>query len=595
MKVVLCLEHRAIPPVYDLQTLNPNIDFEGAKVKPVTEVIPWPKGLQRASINSFGYGGANGHAILDHVNNVLPDYVAPGIFKNTANGTNGTTNGRTNGYTHGHTNANQNGTSIQHRPIVESPKLTATTRAATRQLVLLPLLGHNETSLNLNIDALSKVIDQSSLADVAYTLGARRSKLAQRTFRIVDKANIGQGLVINGKPVRAPLQTSNLGFIFTGQGAQWHTMGAELSEYHVFRTAIQYLDYVLGSLPDTPSWLLYDILSGNCDAALIQTAEVSQAACTAVQIGLVDLLASWSIRPSGVAGHSSCEIAAAYASGRITAAEAIVAAYFRGQAVSKNKQKGAMLAVDLGPDQVTKYLEGQEDGVKLAAINSQGSVTLSGEVAVIDEISAAMAVDSVFNRTLKTGSNAYHSHHMLPLGREYTKMLTNGIEHISKLGLANEEQRYPQVPWASSVTPSKSTADLNDPASYWRANLESPVRFSEAVARLIGMEDVSIHAVVEIGPHPALKSPLEQILKAGGKTVAYGSTLKRQQDSRASMLQLAGTLFGLNATVDLAAVNAVDKIDGTGLEHGCTCIDLPPYQYTYGGVNYHESRPSREY
>ena len=611
MKVVLSLEHKTIPPVYDLQTLNPNIDFEGAKVKPVTEIIPWPKGLQRASINSFGYGGANGHAILDHVNNVLPGYVAPGIFKNTANETNGTTNGHTNGhtyghtnghangrtigYTNGHTNGNQNGTSIQHRPIVESPKLNATTAAATRQLVLLPLSGHNETSLNLNIDALSKVIDQFSLADVAYTFGARRSRLAQRSFRVVDKANVAQGLVIDRKPVRAPLQTSNLGFIFTGQGAQWHAMGAELSEYRVFRTAIQYLDYVLGSLPNGPSWSLYDILSGNCDTALIQTAEVSQAVCTAVQIGLVDLLASWSIRPSGVAGHSSGEMAAAYASGRTTAAETIVAAYFRGQAVSKNKQKGAMLAVGLGPDQITKYLEGQEDGVKLAAINSKGSVTLSGEVAAIEEISAAMTADSVFNRTLKTDGNAYHSHHMLPLGREYIKMLTDGIKHIQKHGLADEKQRYPQVPWASSVTPSKSTADLDDLASYWRANLESPVRFSEAVVRLMSMEDVPIHAIVEIGPHPTLKSPLEQILKGQDKTVTYNSTLKRQQDSRASMLQLAGTLFGLNATVDLAAVNAVDNIDGTGLEHGCICIDLPQYQYTYGELNYHESRASKEY
>ena len=585
MKVVLSLENGAIPPVFNLETRNPNIDFEGAKVQPVTEVTPWPTNrLQRASINSFGYGGANGHCIIDHVNNVLPDYVAPGIFKSKANGT-----------INGHTNGHQTGESLQHRPIVESPRLTTTTNAATRQLVLLPLSAHNEYSLKLNVDALSQVIDKSSLADVVYTFGARRSRFAQRSFCIVDKGDVIQSLVIHRKPVRAPLQTSNLGFIFTGQGAQWHAMGAELFEYRVFRTAIKYLDYVLGALPNTPSWSLYSILSGDCDAALIQTAEVSQAACTAVQIGLVDLLASWSVRPSGVAGHSSGEIAAAYASGRITAAEAIVAAYLRGQAVSRNEQKGAMLAVGLGPDQVAKYLEGREAEVKLAAINSQGSVTLSGEVTAIDKISAAMTADSIFNRRLKTGGNAYHSHHMISVGREYGEILTEGIKHIQKLGLADAEQRYQHVLWASSVTLSNSAADFNNPASYWRANLESPVLFSEAVASLVDMEDVPIHALVEIGPHPALKGPLEQILKAGNKTVAYASTLKRQEDGRMSMLQLAGTLFGLNATLDLAAVNAVDEIVGTGLEHGCTSIDLPPYQYTYGGLNYHESRVSKEY
>ncbi|KAK4663656.1 Type I Iterative PKS [Podospora pseudopauciseta] len=617
MKVVLALERGAIPPVYDLQTRNPNIDFDAANVQPVTEVTPWPEGkIRRASINSFGYGGANAHCIIDHVTNVWPDYVAPGVFnksRTVTNGhTNGHANGHTNGSTNGHTNGNGNGTSnghqngsVQHSPVVKI-KTTAVPGASTRQSVLLPLSAHNEQSLKLNIEALAKALDQFPLADVAYTLGNRRSKFAQRSFAIVDKDNVANDLlsVIDKKPTRAPLHTASLGFIFTGQGAQWHAMGSDLFQYRIFQNTIQHLDHVLGTLSNAPAWSLYDILSGNCDPSLIQTAEVSQAACTAVQVALIDLLASWSIRPSGVAGHSSGEIAAAYASGRITAAEAIVAAYLRGQAVSRNKQTGAMLAVGLGFDDVVKYLDGKEDEVKVAAINSPGSVTLSGEEPTVDSISAAMTADSVFNRKLKTGGNAYHSHHMIPIGREYVELLTEGTEHLRKLGLASSDDaaRYQPTLWVSSVTPAKSTSGLgsDDLASYWRANLESPVRFSEAVAGLVQNADgVPIHALVEIGPHPALKSPLEQILKAAGvKNVAYaGSTLKRGEGAQTSMLQLAGSLFALNSEVNIAAVNAVESShDGKGdLEHGVTCVDLPPYQYTYGGLNYHESRASKEY
>ncbi|KAK3484769.1 uncharacterized protein B0T23DRAFT_54184 [Neurospora hispaniola] len=589
MKVVLALEHGAIPPIYDLQTRNPNIDFEGAKVQPVTEVTPWPKDrLQRASINSFGYGGANGHCIIDHVNIVLPDYVAPGIYKrstrDTTNGVNGHINGRSG--------------MPPHRPIIQRPKMTASPNANTRSLVLLPLSAHNENSLELNLKALSQVVDKLPLADIAYTLGARRSKFAQRSFCIVEKDKVVEGLAAKSRVVRAPLQPTNVGFIFTGQGAQWHAMGAQLFEYRVFSTAIQYLDHVLSSLPNGPDWSLEKILSGDCDAALIHRAEISQAVCTAVQVGLVDLLASWSVRPHGVAGHSSGEMAAAYAAGRITAAEAIVAAYFRGQAVSRNRQTGAMLAVGLGPEAVAKYLSGLEDQVKVAAINSPGSVTLSGDPAAIDSISKALAADSIFNRKLQTGGNAYHSHHMLPIGREYIEMLSQGLQHIQKLGLASPEQRYPKALWVSSVKPNKDTTEsFNDPSAYWRANLESPVQFSEAVASLVRNENVIIHALVEIGPHPALKSPVEQIVKAAGKAVAYASTLKRQEDARLSMLQLAGTLFTLNTPIDLAAVNAVDGEAGhsESPEHGSTCLDLPPYQYTYNGLNYHESRASKEY
>lgn len=103
MKIVLALENGAIAPIFQLETRNPNIDFDGANVQPVTEVTPWPENKpQRASINSFGSGGANGHCIIDHVNDVLPDYVAPGVYKSQVNSAaNGHANGYTNGYENG--------------------------------------------------------------------------------------------------------------------------------------------------------------------------------------------------------------------------------------------------------------------------------------------------------------------------------------------------------------------------------------------------------------------------------------------------------------------------------------------------------------
>jgi hypothetical protein len=82
MKVVLSLEAGLIPPSIGIKTLNPAIDFEKANVEVVRELIPWPKErLRRASINSFGFGGANGHCIIDHVSNVLPGYVKPGVVR----------------------------------------------------------------------------------------------------------------------------------------------------------------------------------------------------------------------------------------------------------------------------------------------------------------------------------------------------------------------------------------------------------------------------------------------------------------------------------------------------------------------------------
>ena len=59
-------------------------------------------------------------------------------------------------------------------------------------------------------------------------------------------------------------------------------MVVESFEYRVFRIAIEYLDYALGLLLNTPSWSLYDVLSDDCDTASIQKAEVLQVARTVV-------------------------------------------------------------------------------------------------------------------------------------------------------------------------------------------------------------------------------------------------------------------------------------------------------------------------
>lgn len=610
MKVVLSLENGIIPPSIGINTLNPGIDFAKAKVEVVRDVTPWPKGkLKRASINSFGFGGANGHCIVDHVNTVLPNYVRPGIINtivengqergngHIANGIGHTSNGHT---SDGLKSSKQNGIrGPRHLPITNQSKLIKRADAKTRQLVLLVFSGHNQSSLKLNINALqgSLVTNQHCLADIAYTFAAKRSRLPHRTFRIVDKDFVTEGLETSQRVFQSPLEPARLGFVFTGQGSQWHAMGAELFEYRAFRTAIEYLDFVLSTLPIRPSWTLVGVLSGDCNKEFIQTAEVSQTACTAVQIGLVDLLASWSVHPSGVVGHSSGEMAAAYAGGHITAAEAIVAAYFRGQAVSKNTAKGAMIAVGLGLEQAYEYLKGHEEAIRVAAINSPGSVTLSGDAEVVQRLSETLTQAGVFNRMLRTGGNAYHSHHMQALGPDYNTILSAGLAHVANLGLSDDRLRYPAVPWKSSVTPNKRLSLLDIKASYWRANLQSPVRLSEAVSKLLGCDDARINMFVEIGPHPSLKSPLDQIMKSVGRSIPYTSSLKRNEDGRTSLLGLAGNLFSLNAEIDLVSVNTVDEVQGGELvlTHGCTAVDLPPYQYNYGPVVYHESRASKEY
>ena len=294
------------------------------------------------------------------------------------------------------------------------------------------------------------------------------------------------------------------------------------------------------------------------------------------------------------------EIAAAYTAGHLTAAEAIVLAYFRGQVVAKNRRKGCMLAVGLGMDKAQDFISGLESDVKIAAINSPESVTLSGETSAIKSIIDKCTAENIFAKVLKTGGNAYHSHHMVDLGVEYEFLVRQGISEIPEEN-AQRSTFSTSTRWVSSVDPQQDLPHISVSPAYWRWNLESPVLFLQAIQTLVYSADPKLDLLLEVGPHPALGALLHQIRigaeRNGLKVPHCLATLRRDGDSLKNMLTLAGDLFIKNIAIDLAAVNATDQLDNGKwvLAHGKVCIDPPNYVYHYGASIYYENRFNREW
>src|SRR5215475_14334833 len=68
IKATLCLHHRRIPANLHFETPNPNIPFDDLQLCVAERLQPWPdtNGVPpRAGVNSFGFGGTNGHVILE--------------------------------------------------------------------------------------------------------------------------------------------------------------------------------------------------------------------------------------------------------------------------------------------------------------------------------------------------------------------------------------------------------------------------------------------------------------------------------------------------------------------------------------------------
>jgi acyl transferase domain-containing protein len=293
-------------------------------------------------------------------------------------------------------------------------------------------------------------------------------------------------------------------------------MGRELFGYGVFRNSIHTQDFILQGLKNSPSWSLTEILTGTSTTS-VQEPEVSQTICTSVQIAIVDLLRSWEVIPSVTVGHSSGEIAAAYAAGHISIAKAIVTAYCRGNSIVKNVREGLMLAVGLDKATASSYLEQYGKSVQLAAINSSTNVTISGDVEAIKELDRRFKRANIFSRPLATGKNAYHSHHMAPIGTHYENSLNQAFTDIVDLSEQTQFQKQDSIPWVSSVAPRKPPSTS---AAYWRQNLESPVNFQGAIEEIINDEKIFPNIFIEIGPHSALQTSLKQIFSEHEDTCA---------------------------------------------------------------------------
>jgi acyl transferase domain-containing protein len=364
-------------------------------------------------------------------------------------------------------------------------------------------------------------------------------------------------------------------------------MGRELMDTHpVFADTIKAASRCLDRLG--AGFSLLDELSRSKADSLVNMAHVSQPACTAVQLALTTLLSSWGINPSMVIGHSSGEIAAAYAAGAITLEDAMVVAYHRGQVASKMKSKrpgsrGAMLAVGAGAAEVKRIIKlaGLLD-VTVACENSPNSVTASGDEAAIDRLAAELKTRSLFYRKLRVDV-AYHSSHMLPVADEY-------MDAIRKL---TPKAATGNVGFYSSLTGGKleATMDIFGPR-YWADNLTKPVLFSSALQELY--TDGKPDTIVEIGPHSALEGPIKQVLKyisqQAAMDVDYLPSLIRNQHATRVTLNLAGKLFINGHTLDFSAVNQTSA----GARKPAVISDFAPYPWSHN-TYWFESRKSRQH
>ncbi|KAF5134116.1 Reducing polyketide synthase hmp8 [Metarhizium anisopliae] len=546
IKTTMALENNYIPPNMHFKTPNPNIDFEKWKITVPTKLVEWkvPDGVpRRASINSFGYGGTNAHVVLEEYtqDEQIPAPIPP---EPVANG-------------------------VHSRPY------------------LVPLTSHSPKAGEMSEETLKAYLnntEDATIADLAYSLSTRRTLHQQRSFVVAnDKAGLVDQLS-SPRPAApwaiAKNPVPRLGFIFTGQGAQWFAMGRQLiEECPHFRQSLQRCDAILKSLPDAPEWSIVAELNKTKETTLLGETLYSQTICTALQLAIVDLIECWGIKPSAVVGHSSGEMGAAYSAGILSFESALIAAYYRGRYMSSSRSDGVpggMMAVGLPENKCLEELKPYAGRLTIAAVNSPSTMTVSGDQDAILELKEKLTEKKVFVRQLAV-KQAFHSHHMFPLAPAYENALKNNPAF---------KTNPPTCRMFSSVTCRRADHEKMG-ASYWAANMVQAVRFSDALTGILLDEEdeQNVDILVEIGPHPALKGPARQTVQSLKLDLPYVASLTRGVPDFEGLLNMAGTLFSLGYPVDIVAANQNLSQTSHGAlvstPTGTKLHDLPTYTWEH--------------
>ncbi|MES0882355.1 SDR family NAD(P)-dependent oxidoreductase [Roseibium sp. SCP14] len=501
LKSVMALKENTLPASLHYNTPNPDIPFEELNLKVAGEAIELEKaiGQRLAGINSFGFGGTNAHAVVGD-----PDP---------------TTGGDT--------------VSSMEAPLV----LSARSKEALKEIAscyLHRLENENEAEFANVVTSAAHARDL--LSERIVVLGRSKDEKLTALRAYVEEAEEKDGIV-SGSVIKPD---AKIGFVFSGNGSQWAGMGQEAYQADkAFRDAFDKVDKIFMGLS---GWSLVTTMFAEDLEADLERSEIAQPLLFAIQVGLVESLHQRGITPSGTAGHSVGEVAAAWCAGALDLKQAVRVIRARSSEQEVVRDLGSMAALLQPADQAIAGIK--ESGLprlELAADNSPRSVTISGDSESLDAFAK-------FARKKKWAMRK------LNLAYPFHSALVDPIEEPLLAALEGLEPTEAELPFYSTVIP--EDPKVNVPADYWWKNVRQPVRFAAAIENMAA-DDFSV--LVEIGPKPVLGTYINDVLRAKGKQAKVLETLKEpaqkaettKHKSNNPLKRIAASILTHGGTTDL--------------------------------------------
>ena len=514
IKVILSLNHRAIPPHIHFKKLNPQINIGDAAIEIPTAITPWTHYADHplaAGVSSFGFSGTNAHVIVE-------EPPKQDILE----------------------------ASVREREIV---CLSARTRSALEQRTR-------------DVVEFIKREPGSSLADISYASTIGRRHFSHRLALVAEdihsvrrqmedwlEGKHPQG-VWNTAPAEG--QAKGVAFLFTGQGSQYPGMASTLYQTQpVFRKIVDRCADILKPLVDRP---LQEILftEGQTGNAINETV-YTQPALFVVEYALAEMLQEWGILPSIVMGHSVGEYVAACVAGVFSLEDGLKLIAARARLMTEKTERGVMAAVFAGKEAIASTIAELTDDINIAAINGPENVVISGRSSSIEGVLAKLTTLNIRFQKLPV-SHAFHSPLMEP-------MLDAFYQVASEVVFST-----PTIALISNIDGKLISSDMVLDAAYWQRHIREPVQFADSIQTLIKEE---CDCWLEVGPHPVLLSMARQIepnIKA-----ELLPTLRRQQPDWAQLTESLAALYSRGWNIGWKAFHA-------GRSHSSVQLPTYPFE-----------------
>ncbi len=474
IKAALAVHWRLMPPTQGIRRRH-RVFAATASLFPTVQGREWPEGrLARASVSSAGFGGINTHVTLEEPPTTpYPAVERARLARLLASGQ----------------DAELLLFSARHAgELLEQVRPFA---AAAPRISLAELS-------DLSAESLRRLAPGSArLAVVATTPEELARRLDQACTmlaaggRELAWCDAEAGLYLRTR--RTPLRTV---FLFPGQGSQ--RLGAtrlwRARMPHV-RAVWEQADAVLeGHLPGPLSAAVFRDLEAGSETQrarwqqeLTETA-LAQPAILTSSMAWAELLRYLGLEADLVLGHSLGEYAALWYAGALEAPDALRLVAARGRHMSAPAgERGSMLAVAAGPQDVAALLPGLPGYAAVANYNGPRATVVSGEIAALEALHAVCRERGLHATPLAV-SNAFHSRLMQPAAEEL------------RADLQSVAFQPPRRQVVSSCSGGLLTGN-EDLGALLARQLTEPVRFQQALEQCL---EVGGELFVEVGPKSVL-------------------------------------------------------------------------------------------